>query len=458
MLGAAAVQGCERSAENLSVQSLYSILQETRSIHPRYPLKRPDLFLTTSTIYMYPMSLLHDKHRNGTAVKAKLSQQEKEHIWQLMCEKMAGIISPKDLRYLEAQLPKDEYMREALQTLAFALGEEEYLDLDSLQHDDEWKDIFQEINPHPQEHTGSMTHFRPGKLMAAAAIAGLILSGAGYYYFSKEEIPQTTKTAAPANKEVRLKLADQRTITLPGQPSLISLGDVQLHNDQQSLSFDAKDEFNVRGQHTLIVPAAKDYKVVLADGTEIWLNADSRLQFPFSFNGNSREITLLSGEAYVKAAPDPFRPLIIHTPQSTIRVLGTEFNINAYDRNLVRVSLVSGAVKMSAGHDATVIKPGMEAVYTGKQGLITRPFDPGKVLSWRDGKHFFVQAPITEICTILGRYLGITAVIDSGSRAQTKRFSGMVDKHEPIEEFMQDVKSTVDVDHYFDKNGVLHFR
>jgi hypothetical protein len=404
---------------------------------------------------MNPMSFLHDNHRNSAAVKANFSLQEKEHIWQLMCEKMAGIISPKDLRYLEAQLPKDENMREALQTLAFALGDEDQLDLDRLQRDDEWKDIFLDIKPHPQGHSASLTHSRPGKWMAAAVITGLILSGAGYYYFSKLDVPQTAKTAS---KEVRLKLADNRTIPLAEQPSLITLGDVQLHNNQQSLSFDAKDEFNVKGQHTLIVPAAKDYKVVLSDGTEIWLNADSRLRFPFNFNGNSREITLLSGEAYVKAAPDPSKPFIIHTPNSTIQVLGTEFNINAYDRNTVRVSLVSGAVKMNAGRSSTLIKPGMEAVYTDKQGLLTRPFDSRKVLSWRDGKHFFVNAPMTEICAILARNLGVTAVVDSGSLAQAKHFSGVVDKSKPIEEFMEDVKNAVDVDYYFDKKGVLHFR
>lgn len=401
---------------------------------------------------MNPMSFLHDNHRNSIAVKASFTLQEKEHIWQLMCEKMAGIISPKDLQYLEAQLPKDEHMREALQTLAFALGDEENLDLDRLQHDDEWKYIFEDIKPHSQGHTLVLTQTRPRKLMAAAVITGLILSGAGYYYFSKERIPQT------AGKEIQLKLANNRTIPLPEQQSLISLGDVQLHNSRQSLSFDAKDEFNVQGQHTLIVPAAKDYKVVLADGTEIWLNADSRLQFPFNFNGNSREITLLNGEAYIKAAPNPSKPFIIHTTNSTIQVLGTEFNINAYDRNTTRVSLVSGAVKMNAGKDATLIKPGMEAVYTDKKGLVTRPFDPRKVLSWRDGKHFFVNAPMTEICAILGRNLGITAVVDNGSPAREKHFSGVVDKNKPIEEFMEDVKNSVAVDYYFDKKGVLHFR
>jgi len=409
---------------------------------------------------MYPMSFLSDAHRNNTAVKNKFTLQEKEHIWQLMCEKMAGIIRPKDLRYLEAQLPKDENMREALQTLAFALEQEEDIDLDRLQHDDEWKDIFREIKPHHKGHIVLLKPFRPGKLAAAAVVAGLILSGAGYYYFSKEENRQKKKAVVaghPAENEIQLQLADSRTIVLPERQSLISLDEIQLHNSQQSLSFDAKDGNTVHGQHTLIVPAAKDYKVTLADGTEIWLNAESRLQFPFNFNGNSREITLLSGEAYVKAAPDPSKPFIIHTTHSTIQVLGTEFNINAYDRNTVRVSLVSGAIRMSAGHNAAVIKPGMEVVYTGEKGLITQAFDPKEVLSWRDGKHFFVNAPMTEICTILTRNLGITAVVDSGSSAEKKHFSGVVDKSKPIAEFMENVENA-DVDCYFDKNKVLHFR
>lgn len=396
-------------------------------------------------------------------MKPDLTLQEKEHIWQLMCEKMAGIISPKDLRYLEAQLPKDEYMQEAFQTLAFALGQEENLDLERLQHDDEWKDIFQEIKPHSQRHTPLLKRIGVERVTAAAVLAGLLLSAAGYYYFSEPDIPaKVTATDIPTErtvkKDVMLLLADNRNIALPVRQTLVSLGDVQLHNTQQALSFDAKDAFTVHGQHTLIVPPARDYKVTLADGSEIWLNAASRLQFPFSFNGKSREITLLSGEAFVKAAPDPSKPLIIHTAHSTIQVLGTEFNINAYDRNMVRVSLVSGAVRMQAGTETAVIKPGTEAVYTNTNGLTTQPFDPREVLSWREGKHFFANAPMSEISAILARNMGITAVVDSGSAATTKHFSGVVNKHRPIEEFMQDMKNAVNVDYYFDKDGVLHFK
>lgn len=409
------------------------------------------------------MSFSHDYRRKTPALKRSLTHQEKEHIWQLMCEKIAGIISARDLRYLEEQLLQDEYMQEAFQTLSFVLGQEENMDLDRLQQDEEWKDLFQGIEPRAGQRLPFLTRSRIEKLAAAAVIAGL-LGSAWYYYFAQRGTPQqpVKLSAAPAKKavknEVLLQLADNRNIYLPEQQSLVNLDDVQLHNAEQSLRFDTRKGLTVHGQHTLIVPPGKDYKITLSDGTEIWLNADSRLQFPFSFYGNSREITLLSGEAYVKAAPDASRPFIIHTAHSTVQVLGTEFNINAYDRDMVKVSLVSGAVKVDAGTKATVIRPGIEAVYTNAKGLITRPFDAREVLSWRTGKHFFVNAPMTEICTILARNLGITAVIDNGSLAYTKHFSGVVNKYKPIEEFMEDVKNAVNVDYYFDDEGVLHLK
>lgn len=411
------------------------------------------------------MSLLHDFQRKTIAVKTQLTQQEKEHIWQLMYEKIAGIIRPKDLRYLEEQIPRDPHMQEAFDILEFALREEGRIDLEQLKKDEDWRDIFQQASTRAQagERTPFFTRPLVEKLAVAAMITGLLLSSAGYYYFSRQQTPPPAKAAAlpdrPAENGITLQLADNRTIPLAGGQPVINLGDVQLHNTSQALTFDAKDGHTVHGgQHILTVPAARDYQVTLSDGTEIWLNAASRLQFPFSFNGNSREITLLSGEAYVKAAPDADKPFIIHTAHSTVQVLGTEFNINAYEPDKVSVALVSGAVKMGAGAEAVVIKPGMEALYTNEKGLVTQPFDPREVLSWRSGKHFFVNAPMSEICAILSRNLGITAVIDSGSLAHTKHFSGVVNKHKPVQEFMEDVKTMTDIDYYYDTQGVLHFR
>jgi len=392
-------------------------------------------------------------------VKTKLTQQQKEYIWQLMYEKIAGIIRPKDLRYLETQLSRDEEMRETFNALQYALSEEENIDLERLKNDEDWVDLFSMIKPRQPPRTPFLARTRFEKPAIAAMIAGLLLSSAGYYYFSQREAPLAAPAVHPsAAKAVTLQLAGNRTLTLSGKQQT-TIGNVQLHYSEQALTFSLLQGAAVHGgQHILSVPNARDYKVTLADSTEVWLNAASRLQFPFRFNGSSREITLLGGEAYIKVAANASRPFIIHTPHSTVQVLGTEFNINAYDPGMVKLALVKGAVRVRSGTASLVVKPGMEAVCTPGKGLYTQPFDARETLSWRTGKHFFVNAPMPEICAILSRLLDIPAVIDSGSTAHNRHFSGMIDKHRPVEEFIKDVKNTTGIDYYFDQQGVLHFR
>ncbi|SEN69230.1 FecR family protein [Chitinophaga rupis] len=382
------------------------------------------------------------------------TQQQNEHLWQLMFEKVAGVISTKDLHYLEAQLREDESMQEAFHAIQISFGHE---DLERLKEDEDWIDILSVIKTRPRT-----THqHRFGKYTVAAVLAGLLVSSAGLYFLTNRKTtpPLAAVTAGESPQAVVLQLADSKTVLLSDKTTNIRLGDVQLHNAADQLTFSSPDNFSVYGgQHTLIVPVAKSYRVTLSDGTAVWLNADTRLQFPFSFNGSSREITLLSGEAFIEVAPDAGQPFIVHTPNSTVQVLGTAFNINAYNPKQVRLSLVSGSVKMNTHGAAVVVKPGMEAVYTPPEGLYTQSFDEKTVLSWKAGKHFFDKASLSDICLILYRHMGIKAVIDSSLRRHDIHFNGMVDKHKPIQEFMDDVKNMTGVDYYFDAQGILHFR
>ncbi|WP_188316053.1 FecR family protein [Chitinophaga agrisoli] len=389
-------------------------------------------------------------------MKTQFTQQQNEYIWQLMYEKIAGIIQPRDERFLEAQLERDECMREAFDALEMALHDEDSLDLERLQQDEDWIDLLGVIKPHEPARRPFSLH-RYGKLAIAAAAAGLLF-GAGYYLLQRRAAPPAQQAASlPAEKQVLLALADNKTIPLTGQQQDINLGDVQLHERNGTLTFDTRNNFTHSGQHTLVVPEGKEFKLVLSDGSEIWLNAATRLQFPFHFNGSSREITLLSGEAYVKVATNAAQPFIVHAPNSTVQVLGTEFNINTYQPELLRLALVNGAVKIQGSASAMVVKPGMEAVCSDK-ALSMHPFDPRAVLGWRSGSYFFENASISEICTVLTRNMGIPAVIDNGSAAYAMHFSGIVNKHKPIQELMEDVKNATNIDYYFDKEGVLHFR
>ena len=396
--------------------------------------------------------------QHHVTVKTHFTQQQNEYIWQLMYEKVAGIIHPKDQQFLEKQLEKDDCMREALEALEISLKDADTLDLQQLREDEEWRDILPELKPRPSMRKPvSLSNY--AKAAIAAVIAG-ILAGAGYYLLQQKKAapvaPIAKRAAVPAEKPVMLQLADDHTVSLSGPQKDIDLGDVQLHNDKGILTFKSSNGFTHSGQHTLIVPEGKEYKLVLPDGSEIWLNAATRLQFPFHFNGNAREVTLLSGEAYVKVAPNAKQPFIVHTANSIVQVLGTEFNINSYQQDVVKLALINGAVKMQSQTTSTVIKPGMEAVCSNKE-LYTRSFDERAVSGWRNGAYYFENAPIQELCVVLSRNFGITAVIDSGSQAGSRRFTGMANKRKPLSELMQDLQN-INIRYNIDKEGVLHFK
>ena len=108
----------------------------------------------------------------------------------------------------------------------------------------------------------------------------------------------------------------------------------------------------------LSTPRGMDYKVILADGTEVWLNAESRIEFPSNFQGNERRVSL-QGEAYFKVARNEQSPFIVSTEQMEVRVLGTEFNLKSYSNEAAHVTLVKGSVEVGDKR----LTPGQDAWY-----------------------------------------------------------------------------------------------
>ncbi|HTI11442.1 MAG TPA: FecR domain-containing protein, partial [Puia sp.] len=209
------------------------------------------------------------------------------------------------------------------------------------------------------------------------------------------------------------------------------------------------------GLNTLTVPVGMDYKIVLADGTEVWMNSATVLQFPFAFRGETREISL-SGEAYLKVAGDATRPFIVHLPQTTVQVLGTAFNVNSYDSGIVRVSLVSGAVTLKSDRQELQLRPGMEGVYSKNADLTFHSFDEKDVLGWMQGIHVFYNASIQEISRVLPRWYGLAVKLDN-PRITRQRFSGFINRNKPIQDFLENLKSTHSADYYF-MGDTLHLR
>jgi ferric-dicitrate binding protein FerR (iron transport regulator) len=188
------------------------------------------------------------------------------------------------------------------------------------------------------------------------------------------------------------------------------------------------------GYNTLTVPPKMDYKLRLSDGTEVWLNATSRLRFPFSFTGDKREV-YLEGEAYFQVSKNDTKPFVVHTEQTDIHVLGTSFNVNAYSDGLTRTSLVSGAVIATAAGKEVRLKPGEEAVYSSENGYKVVSFDDSEVLAWMKGVYVFHNTSLSEIASVIERWYGVQVVFDNKELAG-KKFTGGLEKLQRLDYFL----------------------
>lgn len=381
-------------------------------------------------------------------------QPARDHIHSLMIEKITGSISEQDNRFINKLMADDPQVKAVYERLRSRFEPD---DLDNnfqrLKTDDNWLDI-----PAIAAKKKRRRFFLvAGSSLAAALVAGLLIII--NHYYSQNNAPAYTATATNAPpKAIRLQLANGQTIDLSASKGQLQTGAATLHNAGKSLSYTETADRASSAENKLTVPIGLDYKVALSDGTIVWLNSATTLGFPFSFTGNTREISI-NGEAYLQVAPDTRKPFIVHTPRGAVKVLGTAFNINTYDSGVVRVALVEGAIQLKAGTEQVTIRPGTEAVYTdGVQHITVQEFDSEEVLSWRQGIHYFHNTTVQAICNVFPRWYGINIIIDD-QRLSDNRFTGILNRNEPLENFLRTLKATTAVNnYYFDQEGVLHLK
>lgn len=185
-----------------------------------------------------------------------------------------------------------------------------------------------------------------------------------------------------------------------------------------------KRDLLLREQITFVEQYAPKGKVVylsLSDGSQVWLNADTKFRYPQKFGSRSREV-YLEGEAFFEVSKDASKPFRIHSGPLTTTVLGTSFNVKTYGAGtLQEVAVVTG--KVSVAYDVhqhsmeLLLLPGQKAVLTkNADTLRTEEFsDMEAYTSWREGKLIFEDVPVEEVIASLGRFYNID--IQLGSEA-----------------------------------------
>lgn len=197
--------------------------------------------------------------------------------------------------------------------------------------------------------------------------------------------------------------------------------------------------------NTIIVPRGGEYRLILADGTSIWLNSDSELKFPVAFPGCQRKV-YLNGEAYFQVAKDADKPFVVEVNSMNVEVLGTEFNINAYPSEYtIRTTLVNGKVKVSDRKNGqnVVLRPDQQAEFSDGN-LSVKEVDASAYTSWVHGKFYFEASSLESIAVQLQRWYDIDFFF---TREDIKKyeFTGVIRRDYTANEMLRIIEKTTSV-------------
>lgn len=162
------------------------------------------------------------------------------------------------------------------------------------------------------------------------------------------------------------------------------------------------------GMHTLHIPRGMNKLLVLPDSSRVWLNAESTLQYPESFDGKKQREVYLKGEGYFEVTKDAEHPFMVKTDALKTQVLGTSFNVRAYSGNDTQVTLLKGSVKVSDRHNNELqLKPGE---HTDDQLHKTSVENSADYRAWTDGQFYFDNVELIEIMRELGRWYNVDII------------------------------------------------
>lgn len=193
--------------------------------------------------------------------------------------------------------------------------------------------------------------------------------------------------------------------------------------------------------NTISTPKGGQYQLILPDGTKVWLNAGSKLNYPVSFKGRRDREVDLSGEAYFEVKKDKEQPFIVKSAHQQIKVLGTHFNISAYPEDAdVKTTLLEGSVEVNA---KTILKPGEQSVLSHDQ-IRVEQVDTEISVAWKNGDFMFKNEPLENIMQKIARWYNVD-VIYADQLVSKKKFGGTISKFKNVSEVLCMLELTEEV-------------
>jgi len=282
----------------------------------------------------------------------------------------------------------------------------------------------------------------------AAASVLIILLGGIYWWKSNQRMGTSQASIQPASNIIApgktgaiLTLADGRQIVLDSvRNGLIASqpgANVQLQNG--AITYETQNEpADAMVYNTMSTPKGRQFQVTLPDGTKAWLNAGSTLRYPTRFSGSARQVEV-HGEVYFEVTKNASMPFKVRVAdKAEVQVLGTHFNINAYDNEQsINTTLLEGSVKVKAGASELLLRPGQQAQLGKEQNAhlkVSKDVNIEKVMAWKNGLFNFEGATLEEVMKQLERWYNIEVVYVG--QPPVTRFVGEMEMNMPLNDLL----------------------
>ena len=301
---------------------------------------------------------------------------------------------------------------------------------------------------------------RVRRIVSIAAGVVLPLLAVVLWYGTREKIgdvsEQVTSVIRHGGVKAELVLADGTTRILGSEvtDSLLVQQGANIVVQNQGVSYRVDSSVVEERYNTLRVPRGGEYSITLSDGTIVYLNSESELRYPVNFVGRDRRV-YLSGEAYFDVVQDEAHPFIVDMGNSSVRVLGTSFNVRAYaDEDEVLTTLVQGTVKFSAGKESVTLEPGKQAVLGKSESIETREVDTYLYTAWKEGVFAFKKQRLEEIMKVVSRWYDVNIFWENVSQKEVT-FTGKMKRYDDFSKIVEILEMTGNTEFVIKENNIF---
>lgn len=309
-----------------------------------------------------------------------------------------------------------------------------------------WERIEQRTQPK------SVTRRKTWLRVTAAAASVMVLASTGVFYHLHQRNPdkqvaQQVAQIVPGGNKAVLTLGDGRRISLTDAAhgdiaeqagtGITKTTDDQLVYQAEGRKVDPEETWN-----TLETPNGGQYQILLPDGTAVWLNAASSLTYPANFTDGKQRLVKLTGEAYFEVAKDPRHPFVVSCSGQRVEVLGTHFNINAYnDEGETFTTLLEGSVKVAQTSGAGILlTPGQQAVNSPGE-LKVQEVNTDFVVEWKNGFFRFDGKDLKTSMMEIARWYNVSVEFRN-TTLKNEPLAGRISKYSSIRQVLDKMELT----------------